>query len=95
MPGLAYDHANDLGPIKPRLHGLRRVLAVTSLGSSWWVDRLVMHQPVKRVLKTALLGACAPKCNFEMLSLYKSERLNREQVERFSARVEKTLAKWS
>lgn len=25
-PGIAYDHANDLGPIKPRLHNLRRAL---------------------------------------------------------------------
>lgn len=32
-PGIAYDRASDLGPIRPRLHGLRRVLAVTSLGS--------------------------------------------------------------
>ena len=50
----------DLGPIKPRLHKLGKALAVTSLGSPWWVDRLVLWQPVKRVLKTALLGTlCA------------------------------------
>src|ERR1035437_8523722 len=59
-PGIAYDHASDLGPIKPRLHKLRSALAVTSLGSPWWVDRLVMWQPLKRALKIALLGTCAP-----------------------------------
>lgn len=32
-PGIAYDHATDLGSIKPRLHNLQRALAVTSLGS--------------------------------------------------------------
>jgi putative NADPH-quinone reductase len=93
-PGIAYDHANDLGPIKPRLPGLKKVLVVTTLGSPWWVDRLLMHQPVKRVLKTAILGTCAPKCRFEMLTLYKSERLNESQVRRFSMKVEKTLNKW-
>ena len=41
-PGIAYDHASDLGPIKPRLHKLRRGLAITSLGSPWWVDRLLL-----------------------------------------------------
>jgi putative NADPH-quinone reductase len=71
------------------------VLAITSLGSPWWVDKIVMRQPVKRVLKTAILGTCAPACHFEMLSLYKSERLERAQVERFAARVEKALANWS
>lgn len=94
-PGVAYDHANDLGPIKPRLHSLRKVLAITSLGSPWWVDKIVMRQPVKRVLKTAILGTCAPACHFEMLSLYKSERLERARVERFAARVERALSNWS
>jgi putative NADPH-quinone reductase len=94
-PGIAYDHASDLGPIKPRLHKLRRALAVTSLGAPWWVDRLVMRQPVKRTLKTALLGTCAPACKFEMLSLYKAERLGKAQVGAFCARIGSAIRKWS
>jgi putative NADPH-quinone reductase len=93
-PGIAYDHADDLGPIRPRLNGLRRMLAVTTLGAPWWVDRLVMRQPVRRVLKTAILGACAPACRFEMLTNYKSERLNDAQVGRFGASVERALGRW-
>lgn len=93
-PGIAYDHATDLGPIKPRLHNLKRALAATSLGSPWWVDRLLLRQPVKRVLKTALLGTCAPACRFEMLSLYKAERLAQSQVRLFCSRIEHALSKW-
>lgn len=93
-PGVAYDHADDLGRIKPKLRRLKKMLAITSLGAPWWIDRIVMRQPVKRVLKIALLGACAPACDFQMLSLYKAERLKEEQVKRFSARVEKNLVKW-
>jgi NAD(P)H dehydrogenase (quinone) len=93
-PGVAYDHASDLGPIKPRLHNLKRALAITSLGSPWWVDRLVMWQPVKRMLKIALLHTCAPACRFEMLSLYKAERLPGHEVELFCSRIHKALAKW-
>jgi putative NADPH-quinone reductase len=93
-PGIAYDHASDLGPIKPRLHGLRHTLSITSLGSPWWVDRLVLRQPVKRVLKTALLGTCAPKSSFEMLSLYKAESLTQAKVQAFGSRIERTLARW-
>ena len=93
-PGVAYDHADDLGAITPRLHRLQAVVAVTSLGAPWWVDRVVMRQPTGRVLKTAILGTCAPSCRFEMLSLYKSERLSGAQVNRFSERVQKALAKW-
>jgi putative NADPH-quinone reductase len=93
-PGVAYDHGADLGPIQPRLGRLRRALAVTTLGSPWWVDRLVVRQPVKRVLKTALLGTCAPACRFELLSLYKAERLATGDVENFRARIRRTLARW-
>lgn len=94
-PGIAYDHASDLGPIKPRLHKLQKALAITSLGSPWWVDRLVLWQPVRRVLKTALLGTCAPACHFEMLSLYKAERLAPTEIQLFCERIQRVLAKWS
>lgn len=94
-PGAAYDHGADLGPIRPRLGRLRRALAVTSLGSPWWVDRLVLRQPVRRILKTALLGTCAPACRFQMLSLYEAERLRAREVETFRTRVRKALAHWS
>lgn len=93
-PGIAYDHASDLGFIRPRLNGLRRTLAITSLGSPWWVDRFILRQPVKRVLKTGLLGTCAPACRFEMLSLYRAERLDEERLAAFRARFERVLAGW-
>jgi len=94
-PGVAYDHASDLGSIKPRLDRLGRVLAVTSLGAAWWVDHLVMWQPVRRILSTALIGVCAPRCRFEMLSLYKAEKLATVEVEAFSARIRRRLRAWS
>lgn len=93
-PGVAYDHASDFGPIKPRLLGVRRMMAVTSLGSPWWVDRLILRQPVRRILRTAILQTCAPNCKFEMLSLYKSERLSSDEVERFSRRVRASISGW-
>jgi putative NADPH-quinone reductase len=93
-PGVAYNHADDYGPIRPCLHKLRHALAVTTLGSPWWVDRLVMRQPVRRVLKTALLGVCAPGCRFEMLSLYRAEQLAPAAVESFARRVETAVGRW-
>lgn len=94
VPGIAYDHASDLGPIQPRLNRLKGAFAITSLGSPWWVDWFMLRQPVKRVLKTAILGGCAPNCRFEMLSLYKAEHLSSAQVQSFCGRIEKRLAKW-
>ncbi|WP_104202884.1 NAD(P)H-dependent oxidoreductase [Billgrantia saliphila] len=93
-PGIAYDHADDLGPIAPRLDRLKHMLVVTSLGSPWWVDRLVLWQPVKRVLKTAIVRTCAPGCRLRMLSIYGSESLSAERVTRFKTQIERTLRHW-
>ncbi len=94
VPGVAYDHASDLGAIKPRLVQLKKVLVITSLGSPWWVDKFIMRQPVKRILKTAILGTCAPQAKFEMLSIYNSEKLSQEEVARFQKKILSRLDTW-
>jgi len=94
-PGIAFEHADDFGPIKPRLNNLKKVLAVTTLGSPWWVDRLVMRQPVKRVLKMALLGSCANNCTFQFLSLYNSEKLDSKRVRAYERKIEKAITAWA
>ncbi|MGL5003077.1 MAG: NAD(P)H-dependent oxidoreductase, partial [Casimicrobium sp.] len=93
-PGVAYDHASDLGAIKPRLDNLRHTLAVTTLGSPWWVDYFVLRRPVRRQLKLALLGTCAPKSTFAMLSLYGSEKLSDRDVAKFRERITSSIASW-
>lgn len=93
-PGLAYDHATDYGPIHPRLNNLQRVLVVTTLGAPWWVDWLIMRRPVRKVVKLALLGACARQSRLQYLSLYKSEKLSDEQVHKFLIKIDKLLARW-
>ncbi|QDL97488.1 NAD(P)H-dependent oxidoreductase [Rhodopseudomonas palustris] len=91
-PGVAYDHASDLGRIRPRLRSLRRVVAITTLGSPWWIDRLVLRQPVKRILKTAILGTCAPQAKLTFLSFYGCEQLDAAAVTRIQTRVASALA---
>ncbi|MCW8890864.1 MAG: NAD(P)H-dependent oxidoreductase [Sedimenticola sp.] len=93
-PGIAYDHATDYGPIKPRLHHLRKVLVVTTLGSPWWVDHLILRQPVKRIIKWALLGTCARNSKLQFLSLYNSEKLNEQKIAAFKKRIDKAIASW-
>ncbi len=91
-PGVAYDHAVGLGAIQPRLTKLRVALAITTLGSPWWVDRLVMWQPIQRQLKVALIGTCAPQCKFQMLSLYRSEKVSSTIFTKFCQRISNALS---
>jgi len=90
-PGYAYDHASDLGAITPKLDNLKEVKVITTLGSPWWVDKLVLWQPVRRILKIALLGACAKGIKFKMLSLYNSEKATKTSVKKFVQKINSIL----
>jgi NAD(P)H dehydrogenase (quinone) len=89
-PGFAFEQGT---PIQPRLTHLKSVLVVTTLGSPWWIDWLVMRRPLRRVLKTALIGACAPQARFDMLSLYAAEDLTPARLSRFVIRVNRALTR--
>ncbi len=93
-PGVAFEHHEALGPITPRLTNLREVLAITSLGSPWWVDKLVMREPVKRVLQKGIVGSCAPHSRFRLMSLYASESLSQAKIDKFTARIDRVISKW-
>ncbi|MDR7222118.1 NAD(P)H-dependent oxidoreductase [Aminobacter aminovorans] len=90
-PGIAFDHANDFGPITPLLGKLRHVVAITTLGSPWWIDRLIMHRPVRRILKWGVFKACAPKARFAMLSFYAAEKPQPKRVMRFADEIRRRL----
>jgi NAD(P)H dehydrogenase (quinone) len=82
-PTIAFDHASNFGPIIPRLTRLKAILIITTLGAPWWVDWFVMRRPVRRILKTAIFGLCAPQAKFEMLSLYSAEKPNKRNLDEF------------
>lgn len=90
-PGVAFDHGKDFGPIAPRLDTLKRVVAITTLGSPWWADFFVMHRPVRRILKTAVIGACAPQADFTYLPFYTAEKPALRRIETFEERVRAAL----
>jgi len=93
-PGIAFDHGNDFGPIKPRLDKLSKMLVVTTLGATWWIDRMVMRQPVKRIVKYAIVGTCARNVELEYLSLYGSENTDTHRFDRFTRKIDRALQAW-
>jgi NAD(P)H dehydrogenase (quinone) len=93
-PTFAYEHADDLGPIRPKLDRLKQAFVVTTLGAPWWVDHIVLRTPVKRTIKHALLGACARRCRLQYLSFYKCEKVSAERMKQFNSRIETGLDRW-
>jgi len=91
-PGIAFDHGENYGPIVPRLQRLRHAAAITTLGTPWWVDRFGMRRPVRRMLKTAVIGGCAPKASFSYLPFYSAERPEPGRVEAFERLLRDRMA---
>jgi len=93
-PGIAFDHPTEPGGrITAQLGGLRHCLVVTTLGSPWWFDRLIVRRPLRRILKTALIGTCAPDARFDMLSLYSAMALEQPRLNRFLARIDDAVVR--
>jgi NAD(P)H dehydrogenase (quinone) len=91
-PGIAFDHSPGFGPIVPRLTRLRHAAVVTTLGTPWWVDRLAMRRPVRRIFRTAVIGACAPQARFTYLPLYGAEALREARIAAFEKRMAAALS---
>jgi len=53
-----------------------------------------MWQPVKRVIKIALLQACAKRSSLIFLSLYNSEKLSKQSIDQFKQKIDKSLMDW-
>ena len=92
VPTVAYEHATNYGPIKPKLNKLRKTFVITTLGAPWWVDYCVLWRPVKRIIRFALLGACARRCKLKYLSFYKCENVSSERIHLFYNTIDKQLA---
>lgn len=92
-PGIAFDHGTDFGPIVPKLDRLRRMVAITTLGTPWWADRLVMWRPVRRMLKTAVLGSCASQARFSYFPFYAAEKPTAARIDAFEKRVRAALTR--
>lgn len=92
-PGVAFNHRVNSGPITGRLKTLREVVAITTLGSPWWVDRFVMRRPVRRMLKSAVFGTCAPSARFHYLPFASAEQVDAQRVRQFDSRIATLLGK--
>ena len=71
----------------PRLDGLRQVLAVTTMGAPRWIDWLVLRQPLKRILRLAIVRPCAPQARVTWRALHSAEVVDPPRLARFEARL--------
>lgn len=92
-PGIAFDHPPGGGPITRRLTNIRLLCALTTAGSPAWVVRLVMGNPVRRLLKHGIAILCARGVKFRMLSLHDFDRSTEKQRAAHLDRVRALIAR--
>ena len=91
-PGTAFAHDLEGGRIRPLLTNIRLFGVVTSYGSPWWLTRIVMQDPGRKVLFRALKPMCGPRVRSFYLAHYDMDRSTSASRTAFLARVRARIA---
>ena len=91
-PGTAFAHDLNGGRIKPLLTSIRLFGVVTTYGSPWWLTRIVMQDPGRKVLFRALKPMCGPGVRSFYLAHYDMDRSTPASRQAFAERVRRKIA---
>jgi putative NADPH-quinone reductase len=91
-PGAAFKHDLDGGRIEPLLTNIKLFGVVTTYGSPWWLTRIVMQDPGRKVLFRALKPMCGPGVRSFYLAHYDMDRSTPASRQAFAERVRKKIA---
>jgi NAD(P)H dehydrogenase (quinone) len=92
-PGTAFAHHLAGGRIRPLLTHIRLFGVVTTYGSPWWLTRIVMQDPGRKVLFRALRPMCGPNVKSFYLAHYDMDRSTPASRAAFAERVRGRMAK--
>jgi putative NADPH-quinone reductase len=92
-PGIAFEHGAGPGGIARKLTNIRLLCALTTAGSPWWMVRLVMGDPVRRLLRRGIATMCAKDVRFQMLTLYDLDHAKAAKREAHVEKVKRLMAR--
>lgn len=92
--GVAWDLPEGARRLQPTLHNVRRLVTVTTHGSSRFVNTL-QGAPGKRIVNRSLRAICHPLCRTKWIAMYRVDTAGHREREAFLERVETTLSRLS
>jgi NAD(P)H dehydrogenase (quinone) len=92
-PGTAFAHDLQGGRIKPLLTHIKVFGVVTTYGSPWWLTRLVMQDPGRKVLMRALKPMCGSRVRSFYLAHYDMDRSTQASRQAFTNRVRTVVSR--
>jgi NAD(P)H dehydrogenase (quinone) len=90
LPGVAFDVTPDGKVNTERLQRLRRIMVVTTYGGSWWMVRLALGDPARKVIGRAVRALCARGCRVTWCVCYNMDAAKPARLSRFLRRVHAT-----
>ncbi|MSX93932.1 MAG: flavodoxin family protein [Actinobacteria bacterium] len=90
VAGVAYDLPEGGNHIRPRLHNIRRIVTVTSHGSSKSINA-IQGESGKRVVNRSLRVLCNRYARTRWLALYRIDRCSAQTREAFLAKTERSM----
>lgn len=92
-PGIAFEQPPGGGLIKPALSNLTRMGVVTTCGSPWFYNKLLMQDPARKVLLRGLKATCAGRgVKHLYLTQHSIYDISPEARENFAKKVEQRFA---
>jgi NAD(P)H dehydrogenase (quinone) len=87
LPGVAFDVTLN-GTVKTdRLKRLRRILVVTTYGGSWWMVRIALGDPARKIIGRAIRALCARGCRVTWCIHYDMDRARPSELRQFLQRI--------
>lgn len=90
VSGIAYDLPEGANRIRPRLSNIRRIVTVTTHGSSKFIN-VLQGEGGKRVVNRALRVLCNRFARTKWIALYRIDRRSEAECAAFLTKVEHTL----
>lgn len=87
LPGVAFDVLPDGTVSTERLKNLKRIVVVTTYGGSWWMVRLAIGDPARKVIGRAVKALCARDCRVTWFVHYNMDKAKPQDLRRFLDRV--------
>ncbi len=87
LPGVAFDVTPDGRVLTERLQRIRRIIVVTTYGGPWWMVRIALGDPARKVVSRAIRALCARGCRVEWYIHYNMDRATPRQLSGFLDRV--------
>jgi putative NADPH-quinone reductase len=92
-PGVGFERLPRGAPT-PLLTQIESLWVVSSTGAPWWIARLYMGDPVRRLIKRGVRPWICPKAEFRMLTLHDMDHFTRAKGGAFLDRLERAFQRF-